>query len=52
MFKRYFASFMWHFSTLVGVLKLKMSTTCLFYDSTKRKIQVLHKEEITLVDLF
>ena len=30
-------------------LKLKLSNTCLFYDSTKRKIQVLHKYEITLV---
>ena len=49
MFKKYFASFMWHFSTLVGVLKLKLSNTRLFFHSTKRKIQVLHKYEITLV---
>ena len=34
---------------LVDDLKLKLSNTCLFYDSTKRKIQVLHKYEITLV---
>ena len=49
MFKKYFASFMWHFSTLMGVLKLKLSNTRLFFHSTKWKIQVLHKYEITLV---
>ena len=34
---------------MVDVLKLKLSNTRLFFHSTKRKIQVLHKHEITLV---
>ena len=32
-----------HFLKLVDVLKLKLSNTRLFYDSTKQKLQVLHK---------
>ena len=38
-----------HFLKLVDVLKLKVSNTRLFFHSTKWKIQVLHKYEITLV---
>ena len=49
MSKKFVISWLRHFLELVYVLKLKLSNTCLFYDSTKRKIQVLHKYEITLV---
>ena len=49
MFKKFAVSWLRHFLKFVDVLKLKLSNTCLFYDSTKRKIQVLHKYEITLV---
>ena len=49
MSKRFSVSWLRHFLKLVDVLKLKLSNTRLFFHSTKRKIQVLHKHEITLV---
>ena len=49
MSKKFAVSWLRHFLKLVDVLKLKLSNTRLFFHSTKRKIQVLHKYEITLV---
>ena len=49
MSKRFSVSWLRHFLQLVDVLKLKLSNTRSFYDSTKWKLQVLHKHEIILV---
>ena len=49
MSKRFSVSWLRHFLKLVDVLKLKLSNTRSFYDSTKQKLQVLHKHEIILV---